>query len=121
MTPGYGFNTPLGTPATGLPPFPFAANPKSAMKSKFFYWAQRKEEMFAESLKRLKADVVKANALAREANLISKELSCGRRQTTYDVSLQIPATNLRPSKVQVGFGTREYQRLNAFLDGDICM
>ncbi|KAK6760088.1 hypothetical protein RB195_021560 [Necator americanus] len=102
MTPGYGFSTPLGTPGTALPPFPFPANPKQMVRSKFFYWAQRKEEMFAESLKRLKSDVIRANALTREANMISRELGNTRRQTTYDVTLQIPAANLRPSKIKAG-------------------
>ncbi|RCN24453.1 hypothetical protein ANCCAN_29850, partial [Ancylostoma caninum] len=37
MTPGYGFGTPLGTPGTALPPFPFPANPKQMVRSKFFY------------------------------------------------------------------------------------
>ncbi|VDO56516.1 unnamed protein product [Heligmosomoides polygyrus] len=104
MTPGYGFGTPLGTPGTALPPFPFPTNPKQMVRSKFFYWAQRKEEMFAESLKRLKSDVIRANALTREANMISRELGNSRRQTTYDVTLQIPAANLRPSKIKVHFG-----------------
>ncbi|KAK6031429.1 kinesin motor domain protein [Ostertagia ostertagi] len=102
MTPGYGFGTPLGTPGSALPPFPFPANPKQMVRSKFFYWAQRKEEMFAESLKRLKSDVIRANALTREANMISRELGNSRRQTTYDVTLQIPAANLRPSKIKAG-------------------
>ncbi|CAI5454199.1 unnamed protein product [Caenorhabditis angaria] len=101
MTPGFGLPTPVTTPS-GLPPFPFPANPKQSVKSKFFYWAQRKEEMFAESLKRLKADVIHANALVREANLISRELQNSRRQTTYDVTLQIPASNLRPIKIKAG-------------------
>ncbi|KAF1747585.1 hypothetical protein GCK72_024050 [Caenorhabditis remanei] len=102
MTPGFGLPTPITTP-TGLPPFPFPTNPKQSVKSKFFYWAQRKEEMFAESLKRLKADVIHANALVREANMISKELNKKpKRQTTYDVTLQIPASNLRPIKIKAG-------------------
>ncbi|KJH45689.1 kinesin motor domain protein [Dictyocaulus viviparus] len=102
MTPGYGFGTPLGTPGSTLPPFPFPANPKQTVRSKFFYWAQRKEEMFAESLKRLKSDVIRANALTREANMISRELNNTRCQITYDVTLQIPAANLRPSKIKAG-------------------
>ncbi|CAB3400058.1 unnamed protein product [Caenorhabditis bovis] len=102
MTPGFALPTPITTP-TGLPPFPFPTNPKQSVKSKFFYWAQRKEEMFSESLKRLKADVIHANALVREANMISRELNQGsRRQTTYDVTLQIPASNLRPIKIKAG-------------------
>ncbi|VDM51755.1 unnamed protein product [Angiostrongylus costaricensis] len=102
MTPGYGFGTPLGTPGSAFPPFPFPANPKQTVRNKFFNWAQRKEEMFAESLKRLKIDVIRANALTREANMISRELGNTRCQTTYDVTLQIPAANLRPSKIKDG-------------------
>ncbi|CAI4227030.1 unnamed protein product [Auanema sp. JU1783] len=103
MTPAFGFaGTPLATPGSGLPPFPFPTNPKQSVRSKFFYWAQRKEELFAESLKKLKSEIIRANALAREANMISKELANSRRQTTYDVTLQIPASNLRPSRIQFG-------------------
>ncbi|KAJ1351488.1 hypothetical protein KIN20_007501 [Parelaphostrongylus tenuis] len=78
MTPGYGFGTPMGTPGSALPPYPFPANPKQTVRNKFFNWAQRKEEMFAESLKRLKSDVIRANALTREANMISRELGSTR-------------------------------------------
>lgn len=57
--------------------------------------------MFKENLVRLKSDIVRANALAREANMIAAELSPCRRPITYDVTLQIPAANLRPSKIKV--------------------
>lgn len=60
-----------------------------------------REEMFKENLARLKNDIVRANALAREANMIAAELSHSRRQVSYDVTLQIPAANLRPSKIKV--------------------
>lgn len=57
--------------------------------------------MFSESLSRLKKEITRANALVREANMISRELATSRRQTTYDVTLQIPASNLRPCKIKV--------------------
>ncbi|VDM47096.1 unnamed protein product [Toxocara canis] len=102
MTPGAGFLTPIGTPGSQFPTVGFPLNPKASMRSKFFNWAQRREEMFKENLARLKNDIVRANALAREANMIAAELSHSRRQVTYDVTLQIPAANLRPSKIKTG-------------------
>ncbi|VDK46831.1 unnamed protein product [Anisakis simplex] len=102
MTPGAGFLTPIGTPGSQFPTVGFPLNPKSSMRSKFFNWAQRREEMFKENLAHLKNDIVRANALAREANMIAAELSNSRRQVTYDVTLQIPAANLRPSKIKAG-------------------
>ncbi|CAJ0938025.1 unnamed protein product, partial [Mesorhabditis belari] len=102
MTPGFGLMTPLGTPGSALPPFGFPTNPRQSVRNKFFYWAQKREEMFAEALTKLKKEIVRANALVREANMISRELANSRRQTTYDVTLQIPASNLRPSKIKDG-------------------
>uniref|UniRef100_A0A915BGT0 Kinesin-like protein unc-104 n=1 Tax=Parascaris univalens TaxID=6257 RepID=A0A915BGT0_PARUN len=102
MTPGAGFLTPIGTPGSQFPTIGFPLNPKASMRSKFFNWAQRREEMFKENLARLKNDIVRANALAREANMIAAELSHSRRQVSYDVTLQIPAANLRPSKIKAG-------------------
>uniref|UniRef100_A0A915PR24 Kinesin motor domain-containing protein n=1 Tax=Setaria digitata TaxID=48799 RepID=A0A915PR24_9BILA len=101
-TPTFGFLTPIGTPGSQFPPIGFPANPKASMRSKFFNWAQHREEMFKENLARLKSDIVRANALAREANMITSELSPCRRPVTYDVTLQIPAANLRPSKIKEG-------------------
>lgn len=110
MTPCWSLATPLGTPASALPPpFPFAGgsgggSSRQTVKSKFFYWAQKKKEMLAESLKRLKADLIRAHAMTNEANMISKELAVNdKRVTTYDVTLHIPAANLRPSKIKVFF------------------
>uniref|UniRef100_A0A0R3RTH8 Kinesin motor domain-containing protein n=1 Tax=Elaeophora elaphi TaxID=1147741 RepID=A0A0R3RTH8_9BILA len=100
-TPSFGYLTPMGTPGCQFPPIGFPANPKASMRSKFFNWAQHREAMFRENLVRLKSDIVRANALAREANMIAAELSPCRRPVTYDVTLQIPAVNLRPSKIKV--------------------
>lgn len=58
----------------------------------------------------MKTQIIKASALAREANLIAEELWVetkgkrkGRGLARYDVTLQIPATNLRPSKIKAIF------------------
>ncbi|CAG9532229.1 unnamed protein product [Cercopithifilaria johnstoni] len=101
-TPSFGYLTPMSTFGCQFPPIGFPANPKISMRSKFFNWAQHREKMFKENLIRLKSDIVRANALAREATLIANELSPCRCPVTYDVTLQIPATNLRPSKIKEG-------------------
>ncbi|KAE9555582.1 hypothetical protein FO519_001253 [Halicephalobus sp. NKZ332] len=109
MTPGYGIGTPmtpgygLPTPSCGLPPVSFPSNPRNLDKNKFFKWVQKRNELFEESLKLLKKEIMKANALVREANMIADELMNNKRgQTRYQVTLQIPATNLRPSKIKKG-------------------
>lgn len=121
----------MGTFGCQFPPAGFPANPRASMRSKFFNWAQRRsvsvfkiqlqmfleigiilfilfcfifrEEMFRENLALLKSDIDRANSLAREANMIAAELSLSRCPITYDVTLQIPAANLRPSKIKVEF------------------
>lgn len=105
MTPAFGVAmTPVaGTPSCALPPVAFPSNPRNVDKTKFFKWAQKREEVFKESLKTLKTEIVKANALVREANMIADEIMANKRgQTRYDVTLQIPASNLRPSRIKVG-------------------
>ena len=51
--------------------------------------------MFRQSLIRLKEEVVKANALVREANTLAQEMG---KQTEFSVTLQIPAANLTPNR-----------------------
>ncbi|CEF68768.1 Kinesin-73 [Strongyloides ratti] len=106
MTPGNGFilTSPIaGTPSCALPSVSFPSNPKVADKTKFFKWAQKREELFKESLEKLKKEIMRAHALVREANMISEEVNGKRRGLIrYDVTLQIPAANLRPSKIKVG-------------------
>lgn len=67
-----------------------------------------REALFQQSLRKLKTEVIKANALVREANLISEALWTKKKSrrglTHYNVILQIPACNLRPSKIKVFFG-----------------
>uniref|UniRef100_A0A7E4ZYZ4 Kinesin motor domain-containing protein n=1 Tax=Panagrellus redivivus TaxID=6233 RepID=A0A7E4ZYZ4_PANRE len=102
MTPAMAFPM-ASTPSCALPPVGFPLNPRNVDKTKFFKWAQRREEVFKESLKTLKTEIVRANALVREANMIADELMANKRgQTRYDVTLQIPAANLRPSRIKAG-------------------
>lgn len=102
MTPAMPFSG-LPTPSLQLPPVTFnSVNPRS-QKSRFLKWAQRREELLKESLCQLKTEIVRANALVREANLIAEELWSTRRGFShYDVTLQIPVQNLRPSKITAG-------------------
>ncbi|XP_046384192.1 kinesin-like protein KIF13A isoform X3 [Ischnura elegans] len=63
-------------------------------------WAQERDEMFKRSLGQLKADIVKANALVREANFLAEEMG---RKTTFGVTLQIPPANLSPNRKRGAF------------------
>ena len=51
--------------------------------------------MFKQSLCKLREEVVKANALVREANFLAEEMG---KQTEFHVTLQIPAANLSPNR-----------------------
>ena len=51
--------------------------------------------MFKQSLCKLREEVIKANALVREANFLAEEMG---KQTEFHVTLQIPATNLSPNR-----------------------
>ncbi|OXB67917.1 hypothetical protein ASZ78_016380 [Callipepla squamata] len=64
--------------------------------------SQRKEfdkhqmdELFRQSLAKLREQIVKANTLVREANFLAEEMS---KLTDYQVTLQIPAENLSANK-----------------------
>ncbi|XP_071441737.1 kinesin-like protein KIF13A [Hetaerina americana] len=63
-------------------------------------WAQERDEMFKRSLGQLKADIVRANALVREANFLAEEMG---RKTTFGVTLQIPPANLSPNRKRGAF------------------
>ena len=54
-----------------------------------------RDKMFKQSLCKLREEVVKANALVREANFLAEEMG---KQTEFHVTLQIPATNLSPNR-----------------------
>ena len=51
--------------------------------------------MFRQSLAKLREEVVKANALVREANFLAEEMG---KHTEFRVTLQIPACNLTPNR-----------------------
>uniref|UniRef100_A0A1I7XXJ6 Kinesin motor domain-containing protein n=1 Tax=Steinernema glaseri TaxID=37863 RepID=A0A1I7XXJ6_9BILA len=91
------------TPGCHLPPIAFPSAPKTSERVKFLSWAQRRDDQFKEGLSRLKTEIVRAQALVREANMMTAELKGRKRgQVYYDVTLQIPAGNLRPSKIRDG-------------------
>ncbi len=54
-----------------------------------------RDELFRQSLSRLREQVVKANTLVREANFLAEEMN---KQTDYQVTLQIPAANLSANR-----------------------
>lgn len=58
-------------------------------------WAQERDEMFRRSLGQLKTDIVRANALVQEANVLAEEME---KQTKFSVTLQIPPANLSPNR-----------------------
>ena len=58
-------------------------------------WAAERDETFKRSLGQLKADIIKANALVHEANVLAEEMN---RNTKFSVTLQIPPANLSPNR-----------------------
>ncbi|KAM4601055.1 kinesin-like protein KIF13A isoform 4-T4 [Polymixia lowei] len=58
-------------------------------------WTEERDELFRQSLSRLREQVVKANTLVREANFLAEEMS---KLTDYQVTLQIPAANLSANR-----------------------
>ncbi|XP_061809864.1 kinesin-like protein KIF13A isoform X1 [Nerophis lumbriciformis] len=63
--------------------------------SKLQLWTEERDELFRQSLSRLREQVLKANTLVREANFLAEEMS---KLTDYQVTLQIPATNLSANR-----------------------
>uniref|UniRef100_A0A914XCF0 Kinesin-like protein unc-104 n=1 Tax=Plectus sambesii TaxID=2011161 RepID=A0A914XCF0_9BILA len=94
-----GLQTPIGTPSGAFPPSDFSSRSR-IVRDKFDDWSRKREDMFKESLQKLKKEIVKANTLVREANSYAAEIA--PKPTNYSVTLQIPAANLRPSKVKKG-------------------
>uniref|UniRef100_H3DM37 Kinesin family member 13A n=1 Tax=Tetraodon nigroviridis TaxID=99883 RepID=H3DM37_TETNG len=66
-----------------------------AAHSKLRLWTEERDELFRQSLSRLREQVVKANTLVREANFLAEEMST---LTDYQVTLQIPAANLSTNR-----------------------
>ena len=54
-----------------------------------------RERTFRQSLSKLKEEVVRANAMVREANFLAHEMS---KKTEFSVTLQIPAANRTPNR-----------------------
>ncbi|KAI4487926.1 hypothetical protein M0802_011688 [Mischocyttarus mexicanus] len=63
-------------------------------------WAQERDEMFKRSLGQLKTDILKANTLVQEANVLAEEMG---KQTKFSVTLQIPPNNLSPNRKRGAF------------------
>uniref|UniRef100_A0A671W3G4 Kinesin family member 13A n=1 Tax=Sparus aurata TaxID=8175 RepID=A0A671W3G4_SPAAU len=70
------------------------AFPTHTPHGKLRLWTEE-DELFRQSLSRLREQVVKANTLVREANFLAEEMS---KLTDYQVTLQIPATNLSANR-----------------------
>ncbi|XP_035381770.1 kinesin-like protein KIF13A isoform X2 [Electrophorus electricus] len=69
--------------------------PTHIAQSKLRLWTEERDELFRQSLSRLREQVVRANALVREANFLSEEMG---KLTDYQVTLQIPAANLSANR-----------------------
>ncbi|XP_022249018.1 kinesin-like protein KIF13A isoform X2 [Limulus polyphemus] len=72
----------------------------SSVQSRMERWAKERDEVFKVSLAKLREDIVKANALVREANFLAVEMG---KQTEFKVTLQIPAANLSPNRKRGAF------------------
>ncbi|XP_045440247.1 kinesin-like protein KIF13A isoform X2 [Pipistrellus kuhlii] len=64
-------------------------------QQKVTQWAEERDELFRQSLAKLREQLVKANTLVREANFLAEEMG---KLTDYQVTLQIPATNLSANR-----------------------
>ncbi|XP_018096503.1 kinesin-like protein KIF13A isoform X2 [Xenopus laevis] len=64
-------------------------------QQKLNMWAEERDELFRQSLSKLREQLVKANALVREANFLGEEMN---KCTDYQVTLQIPAVNLSANR-----------------------
>ncbi|XP_053099893.1 kinesin-like protein KIF13A isoform X10 [Hemicordylus capensis] len=64
-------------------------------QQKVSLWSEERDELFRQSLARLREQIVKANTLVREANFLAEEM---HKLTDYQVTLQIPAANLSANR-----------------------
>uniref|UniRef100_A0A3Q3E1Y8 Kinesin family member 13A n=1 Tax=Labrus bergylta TaxID=56723 RepID=A0A3Q3E1Y8_9LABR len=69
--------------------------PTHTPHSKLRLWTEDRDELFRQSLSRLREQVVKANTLVRESNFLAEEMN---KLTDYQVTLQIPAANLSANR-----------------------
>ncbi|XP_053530754.1 kinesin-like protein KIF13A isoform X4 [Ictalurus punctatus] len=63
--------------------------------TKMRLWTEDRDELFRQSLSRLREQVLRANTLVREANFLSEEMG---KHTDYQVTLQIPAAHLSANR-----------------------
>ncbi|XP_026989078.2 kinesin-like protein KIF13A isoform X2 [Tachysurus fulvidraco] len=69
--------------------------PTHTTHTKMRLWTDERDELFRQSLSRLREQVVRANTLVREANFLSEEMV---KHTDYQVTLQIPASHLSANR-----------------------
>ncbi|XP_077537872.1 kinesin heavy chain 73 isoform X2 [Haemaphysalis longicornis] len=74
--------------------------PSPSVASRMERWAKERDELFKKSLAKLREDIVRANALVREANFLAEEMG---KHTEFKVTLQIPAANLSPNRKRSAF------------------
>ncbi|XP_041975896.1 kinesin-like protein KIF13A isoform X3 [Aricia agestis] len=95
------------SPSTPYPPYSYdplklgkltACTPTTAARVE--RWAAERDDTFRRSLGRLKADILRANALVQEANFLAEEMA---RHTRFGVTLQIPPQNLSPNRKRGAF------------------
>ncbi|XP_077990731.1 kinesin-like protein KIF13A [Glandiceps talaboti] len=78
-----------------LSPQTNANNSSVNMQTRYQQWEEERDDIFRQSLAKLREEVVKANALVREANFLAEEMG---KKTEFHVTLQIPASNLTPNR-----------------------
>ncbi|XP_062986494.1 kinesin-like protein KIF13A isoform X3 [Elgaria multicarinata webbii] len=71
------------------------ADAAQTAQQKVKLWSEERDELFRQSLAKLREQIVKANTLVREANFLAEEMS---KITDYQVTLQIPAANLSANR-----------------------
>ncbi|KAF5272853.1 hypothetical protein FQR65_LT00449 [Abscondita terminalis] len=95
------------SPSTPYPPYSYdplrfgkttPCTPTTQMRVE--KWAQERDEMFKRSIGQLKADILRANTLVKEANFLAEEVG---KQTKFSVTLQIPPANLSPNRKKGAF------------------
>ncbi|KAK5639247.1 hypothetical protein RI129_011739 [Pyrocoelia pectoralis] len=95
------------SPSTPYPPYSYdplrfgkttPCTPTTQMRVE--KWAQERDEMFKRSIGQLKADILRANTLVKEANVLAEEVG---KQTKFSVTLQIPPANLSPNRKKGAF------------------
>ncbi|GAV04235.1 hypothetical protein RvY_14545-2 [Ramazzottius varieornatus] len=100
------------TPSVGVNPLAFGSSVDIHRSSRYSYsstplagtprfeaWTEEREEWFNKCLAQLKTEIIRANTYAHEARCLAKELG---KDTDYQVTLQIPVSNLSPNRKSLG-------------------